>query len=93
LAYQVVRESLNNAAKHAKAGTVHVMLWRDGDDVRVIVEDDGLGFDRRTVDREAHFGIQLMEERVEAVGGRLYIDSQLGRGTRVVAAIPAATDR
>jgi signal transduction histidine kinase len=93
LAYQVVRESLNNAAKHAKAGAVNVCLWRDGEDIRVIVEDDGLGFDRRTVDQEAHFGLQLMEERVEAVGGRLYIDSQLGRGTRVVAAIPAATGR
>lgn len=93
LAYQVVRESLNNAAKHAKARAIHVTLWRDEEDIRVTVEDDGLGFDRSTVDREAHFGLQLMEERVEAVGGRLYVDSQLGKGTRVVAAIPAATDR
>jgi two-component system NarL family sensor kinase len=93
LAYQVVRESLNNAAKHAKAEVIRVHLWRDDDDIRVTVEDDGLGFDRNTVDREAHFGLQLMEERVEAVGGRLYVDSQLGNGTRVVAAIPASTDR
>jgi two-component system sensor histidine kinase DegS len=93
LAYQVVREALNNAAKHAKASSVGVRIWRDHDDVRVVVEDDGLGFDRDTVDREAHFGLQLMEERIEAVGGRAYIDSQLGRGTRVVAVIPAGAGR
>ena len=93
LAYQVVREALNNAARHARAGTVGVRLWREGDDLRVTVSDDGLGFDRRAVDQEAHFGLQLIEERVEAVGGRVYVDSQLGRGTTVVAAIPAGMDR
>ncbi len=93
LAYQVVREALNNTAKHAKASLVDVRIWRDHDDVRVVVEDDGLGFDRNAVDREAHFGLQLMEERIEAVGGRVYVDSQLGRGTRVVAAIPVGAGR
>lgn len=92
LAYQVVREALNNAAKHARASSIQVRVWRDQGDIRAVVDDDGLGFDRDAVDRGAHFGLQLMEERIEAVGGRVYVDSQLGRGTRVVAAIPAGAD-
>jgi signal transduction histidine kinase len=41
------------------------------------------------VDRQQHFGLQLMEERVEAAGGRLVVDSLQGQGTRVEVSIPA----
>jgi signal transduction histidine kinase len=89
LAYQVIREALHNAAKHAKASHVFVRLWRDQEAVRLSVADDGLGFDVQSVDRDRHFGLLLMTERVEAAGGRLVIDSMLGRGTTVAASIPA----
>ena len=57
-------------------------------DARLVVGDDGVGLYPALVDRVRHFGLQLVAERVESVGGRLVVDSRLGRDTTIVAAIP-----
>ena len=88
LAYQVAREALNTAARHSRASKIDVRLFRDEGLIRLVVEDDGVGFDASRVDRDAHFGLQLIAERVEAGRGRVVIDSQLGAGTRVMATLP-----
>jgi signal transduction histidine kinase len=88
LVYQVVREALYNAAKHSRANVVNVRIRTEAGYLRVAVVDDGVGFDAVAVDRERHFGLQLMSERLEAAGGRLVIDSELGRGTTIAASIP-----
>jgi signal transduction histidine kinase len=88
LAYQVIREALHNAAKHARASQIAVRLWPDDTMVRVSVTDDGSGFDWARVDGNRHFGLQIMKERLEAVGGRMFVDSRLGVGTMVAASIP-----
>jgi signal transduction histidine kinase len=54
----------------------------------VTVEDDGVGWDHAPVRNGFHFGLQTMRERAEGLGGRLEIDSAVGRGTRVVATLP-----
>lgn len=92
LTYQVAREALNNAARHSRATRVRVRLFRDGGMIRLIVEDDGVGFDPSRVDADAHFGLQLISERVEAGRGRVVIDSQMGAGTRVMATLPPEID-
>jgi signal transduction histidine kinase len=53
------------------------------------VKDDGVGFDPMAVDREVHFGLQLLAERVDAAQGVLYVNSQPGGGTTLVATLPA----
>ena len=88
LIYQVAREALNNAARHSRASKIALRLFRDEGLIRLVVEDDGVGFDASQVDRDAHFGLQLIAERVEAGRGRVVIDSQLGAGTRVMATLP-----
>jgi signal transduction histidine kinase len=88
LAYQVIREALHNAAKHADASHIVVRLWRDDTMVRVSVTDDGSGFDWARVDGNRHFGLQIMRERLEAAGGSMFVDSRLGSGTMVAASIP-----
>jgi len=88
LVYQVIREALNNAARHAKAGEIEVRLWQAEGLVRLAVKDDGMGFDPHTVDRDQHFGLQLVAERVEAARGTVVIDSRLGEGTIVTALLP-----
>jgi signal transduction histidine kinase len=88
LAYQVIREALHNAAKHAQASRIDVRLWGDETMVRVSVIDDGSGFDWFRVDGNRHFGLQIMKERLEAAGGTMLIDSRLGSGTTVAASIP-----
>ena len=88
LAYQVIREALHNAAKHAQASRIDVRLWGDESMVRVSVTDDGSGFDWVRVDGNRHFGLQIMKERLEAAGGTMFVDSRLGSGTTVAASIP-----
>jgi signal transduction histidine kinase len=89
LMYQVIREALHNSAKHASASCVKVRLWMEDSILRVVIIDDGVGFDIQSVDRERHFGLQIMMERLEAAGGRMIVDSRLGGGTTVAASVSA----
>ena len=82
------RRRSTNVRKHAGSDRARVRLQRDGAWLRVTVEDDGVGWDARPCQDRLHFGLQTMRERAEGLGGRLEIDSALGRGTRVVATLP-----
>jgi signal transduction histidine kinase len=86
LVYQIAREALVNAVRHAHANSIRVRLWQDDAVIRLVVEDDGVGFATGT--REGHFGLQMMAERAEAAQGSAIIDSEPGSGTRVAATIP-----
>ncbi len=88
LVYQVAREAMNNAARHSRASRIVIKLSQDDALVRISVDDDGIGFSSAEVDLSAHFGLQLISERVEAASGWLSIDSRLGQGTVVAAAVP-----
>ena len=88
LAYQVAREALRNALRHSQASEVRVSLSDEEENLRLIVEDDGVGFATDTVDTQRHLGITLMRERVELVGGVLHVQSRPGEGTQVVARLP-----
>jgi len=88
--FRVLQEALNNVAKHARARRVEVRLVAENPrGARLEVADDGVGFDPRAAPREGHFGLAQMRERVQARGGRLAIESAPGRGTRIVAEVPA----
>ena len=90
--FQAVRELLTNVGKHAKASEVRVSIDRDGDSLRVEVSDDGVGFDPGCVDppsvARGGFGLFSIRERLRLLGGVMAIDSQEGRGTRVVLTAP-----
>jgi nitrate/nitrite-specific signal transduction histidine kinase len=88
-AVRIIQEALSNLRKHARASRATVRLRRDGAWVRVAVEDDGVGWDPKAAPHPLHFGLQTMRERAEGLGGRLEIDAAPGRGTRVVALLPA----
>ncbi len=86
--YQVAREAMTNAAKYSRAEAVSVTLTCAEGQNRIVIDDDGIGFDPVIVDRDRHFGLQLVAERVESMGGRVVIQSQLGAGTTISATIP-----
>ena len=86
-AYRVAQEALTNAARHASAQRVMVTATHAGRVLRVIVDDDGIGFDPATVERRC-LGLAGMRERLTLAGGVLAVDSRPGRGTRVVAEVP-----
>ena len=92
LAYQVAREAIRNALRHAKASAVTIQIADREGDLRITVEDDGMGFEPDSVDQQAHFGLALMRERIEIAGGVLYVDSRIGEGTRIIARLPSTPE-
>jgi two-component system sensor histidine kinase DegS len=89
LAYQIAAEGLRNSIRHSNASSIRVSLAREGGDIRLVVEDDGCGFDPRGVREDEHFGLALMHERAELIGGLIQVDSREGEGTRIVARLPS----
>ncbi len=80
------REALANAIRHAHTPYIEVRLLREGDNIRLEIIDHGQGFSTRTARKG--FGLRNMEERALLLGGQMQIDSQPGRGTRVVLTAP-----
>jgi signal transduction histidine kinase len=86
-AYQIAREGLINAIKHARASAIWVHMESTGDRLSVEVADDGRGFDPKATP-PLHFGLRLLRERAEALGGSLKVSSGEGQGTRLEASLP-----
>ncbi|GMA51170.1 hypothetical protein GCM10025857_25270 [Alicyclobacillus contaminans] len=96
VANQVVKamqEALNNVRKHASATHVVVHLETTPATakpslLRLVIQDDGVGFSTAEKATSDHYGLRTMRERCELIGGRLSIDSAPGQGTRVTLTIP-----
>jgi signal transduction histidine kinase/ligand-binding sensor domain-containing protein len=90
--FRLVQEAVGNALRHARAGVVRVTLRDEPDALRLVVEDDGVGFDPAAVARSAqrgeHLGLLGMTERVHSVGGTIELDSRPGAGSRIAVRIP-----
>ena len=86
---RVIQEALANVRKHARTGSAIVRVESDAASVAFSIEDGGHGFDvTATLLDGARFGLQTMRERMGLAGGSLSIDSEPGRGTRVIARVP-----
>jgi len=89
--YRIMQEALNNTMKYAQARQVDVLLERRDNQVVLIVEDDGVGFDP---EKEASdggdkgMGLIGMHERAALVGGTLQIESKPQAGTTIFARVP-----
>ena len=88
---RIIQEALGNVRKHSGASFVQVHFHQEGDQVLVCIEDNGLGFvpSQATESNGQHYGLQIMRERAESVGGSLTLDSLPGQGTRVLVRVPA----
>jgi two-component system, NarL family, sensor histidine kinase DevS len=84
--YRLVQEALTNISKHARAEHVHLEVMREPDAVRLLVRDDGQGFDPASPTRG--FGLSGMRERVDLARGTMEVETEPGRGTTVSARIP-----
>ena len=88
--YRVVQEALHNVAKHAQAKSVTLQVAREQGVIKLLVEDDGIGFTQKGVSRGRSFGLAGMRERIAALGGALRLRSSKGRGTRIEVTVPDA---
>jgi two-component system, NarL family, sensor histidine kinase DegS len=89
--FRLTQELLNNAAEYAHATSVQISLDLGDEMVRVSVEDNGSGFELTealTSPDADRLGLAMMRERVEMLGGRIYFDSSVGRGTKVSFELP-----
>jgi len=90
--YRIAQEALNNATRHAKAKRITISAESDGALLRLVVHDDGIGFDeaaaRQRVIRSGSMGLIGMDERAQLAGGRLKLRSVPGAGTTVSAIFP-----
>ncbi|MFZ6184146.1 sensor histidine kinase [Nannocystis pusilla] len=88
--FRLLQEALGNAARHARARAIEVVLREHDGCLQLLVEDDGVGFHGAPRGR---FGLLGMRERARRLGGAAHIDSRPGRGTRIDVVIPLPSAR
>jgi signal transduction histidine kinase len=84
--YRIVQESIENIVNHSRAKNFSVHLESKGH-ITLTIQDDGIGFDMKSDASSGHFGLVGMYERAELAGGKLKIESEKGKGTKVVLTI------
>jgi signal transduction histidine kinase len=86
--FRNLRECVLNASRHGGADSIDVDISLIQGGIEVIVSDDGSGMASSSARKAGHHGMRMMRERVEALGGHLMVESELGRGTTVLFWIP-----
>jgi PAS domain S-box-containing protein len=86
--YRIAQEALTNAGKHAAAKSVSVIVHRNHVTVRLVIEDDGQGFDVTETLSPHQLGLVGMRERAHLVGGSMTVESSRGRGTTIGVTVP-----
>jgi len=77
---------MNNIAKHSKANLIRLALRKNGREVELAIEDNGIGFNLENYRKG--FGLESMKERADLSGGTLTIGSTIGKGTIIIASWP-----
>jgi PAS domain S-box-containing protein len=90
--FRVAQEAITNVIRHARASLMMIRLVRDGDELKLTVHDDGIGFDVKLAQTRAthgeSFGLLAMRERVVLSGGTLFVESNEGEGCKITAYFP-----
>ena len=92
--YRIVQEAINNAIKYADSTHILVSLSHSENILSIVIDDNGKGFDPHKVKNvkngEGGMGMTFMRERIKYIDGRLFLNSEIGKGTRVTLNIPIA---
>jgi signal transduction histidine kinase len=92
-ACRIGREAMLNAFRHAQADSIEVQIVYSEEDFRLLVRDDGLGIDEKTLEGGSlpgHWGLPGMRERAQGIGATLEVRSHVGAGTEIELRIPAS---
>jgi signal transduction histidine kinase len=86
--YRIAQEALNNAIRHGKADSIELAFEQHGRTLKLVVRDDGRGFELARIEPGQSLGLASMRERVRLLDGTLEINSKPGEGTTVSAVVP-----
>ncbi len=92
--YRIIQECLTNSAKHADATVISLKIFENGNELIIIVSDDGKGIsdldepDDSENDSQIHYGLAIMKERVSILNGKCYIKTKEQEGTHIKIIIP-----
>ncbi len=88
--FRMVQEALTNVARHARATNVRIALRMEDGELVLTVDDDGIGYPERAMQREGSYGLLGIRERAAMLGGRLDIGNEPGTGARLTVRLPLA---
>jgi signal transduction histidine kinase len=86
--FRTIQEIVNNTIKHAGASTLFIQITKGNDEISLMAEDNGKGFDVSEITGYSSTGLQHMKSRIENLNGTIFIDSSRGRGTIISILIP-----
>ena len=90
---RIAQEATVNAVNHSRAKKIVVSLYYTPRQIRLIVRDDGIGFDPKAVGslHGGHFGLLNMRERAEKIGAHFFLKTDIGSGTEIIVTVTSAT--
>ncbi|GGA48333.1 sensor histidine kinase [Paenibacillus physcomitrellae] len=88
--FRIIQEAMSNTLRHAKAERMEIRIFRRGDAVRVILRDNGVGFELDDA-KQASYGLSNMQERIREIGGSIQFITAPGKGTRIEITVPLLT--
>jgi two-component system sensor histidine kinase DegS len=88
MVFRAIQELMGNAFRHSQASLLKVNLDLSDENIRIIVDDNGKGFDPDILQQSKSLGLKLIQERVEMLGGSFDIETSAGKGTRVMFFLP-----
>lgn len=88
--FRVVQECCANAIKHSGGNLLKIVMKQKEDSFMITIQDNGDGFDFEEIKqtKQNHFGLKVMQERIELLGGTFHMKSLIGEGTKIVFDIP-----
>jgi PAS domain S-box-containing protein len=86
--FRVLQEILTNVIRHAKASTVNITLYKSHKGTTLTIQDNGIGIPEKKIESTKSLGLIGMQERVKYFGGRFYISTKQGQGTKLTIFIP-----
>ncbi len=84
--HRTIQEAINNAIKYAAATEISIDIRPEGNDIRIVIKDNGSGFDIATAEKGN--GLANMEKRIGDIGGKISIVSEIGSGTQINILLP-----
>lgn len=95
--FRIVQEACNNSVRYSKANQIIVEYKNENNEIYLRIEDNGIGFDldespKKALDEGRGFGLSVMKERVYLLSGKLEIESNIDKGTKIIVKIPCLAE-